>query len=1095
LADLLKQGGKMINNNIEKYLQEVFQQVQHGKVVLFLGAGASHVAGGPTGKKLTEMIKEKFPHIDQSLNNFIEVCQDVIDTPPYNRNELEEFIRNTLNILQPAYAHKIMTKYNWAAIFTTNFDDLIEVAYRTAPDRLKPCQPIYYEHFQVNPSDRSKVCLFEIMGSIAATEGGTGQMVLSRADYNRALIRRRKYLELLSDFVKTGIIVFIGYSFRDRLVLDIIDDIIEIYGKDRLPWSYALFETLELDEKTKYMFSSRKIIPLEYNFEKFFEYLDKNYKIPVEINISKNVFFKLMGYSLELSEEENRQYAEHFEIVNEEKINQEPGNKEDFFKGTNKNWGAFREEWDFKRDLYISSKFKRTERGKVFSGCLKDRVFSELKKYDLGDNKVLLITGMAGVGKTTMLRRLAYDVYKNGEAPVIFINPAGISFDYKLLAGFIENLKYQINQKISEGENIPPIKPLIIIDDASSLIRHVNRLKDYLTSRGRSALIIAADRRGEWDLMWKAFPFRILEENIYELDEELNDQEKDRIITHFYDLGYIDSKGTFWDDIIEQEFENSFFATIYTLVHPSRKPLNKIIQNQYQNLTNLTKDAFRYICCFHQFNLPINFELLVRSLKCPYGDFHSEVIGKDAAKVIFEEQDEIGNLLYRTHHRIIAKKTVEFFFGDPEEQKNIFLEILREAVLTNRKEREICEKLLIEHIGPNAKPQILSYDQQRQIFRTICEKNPIRSLVHHWGILEVDDNHYLEAEKLLKRALELSREDIEAYRGESDQTIITSLGNLYSHMGMESIKQDEKVNAKEYFTKAEECFHNAKHGEFPNAYAYHAHAYMWYLRGSRKVNDSEKLNCCANVLEILSVARDNLNEDDLKPIYELETEVWGQIGDETKINENLEILRDKFNTASGYYLYAQLLWNKACEEKEEERKKILQLALRKVEKGLKLFPYDERCLRLNAKFIKELTPNNLSEYYESLQNWKTVTTEPNAWLLYELGRNAFILGYYDYSKQFFEELETGVGIGNRLRSRPRYPIHNKQGNRKEFEGTIIKIFSSYEGKIRCDTLRSLHYSIAFRPIACKFTPSQMDVVKFHIEFSFRGPIGVNVRKI
>ncbi len=1084
-----------MNNNTKEYLKGVLQQVQQGKVVLFLGAGASHAAGGPLGKKITEMIKEKFPNINQSLDNFIDVCQDVIDTPPYDRNQLEDFIRSKLDSLQPTKAHKLMTKYDWSSIFTTNFDDLIEVSYRNTTEKRKRYQPIYSERPSVNVNDRSKVYIFKIMGSITATESETGQMVLSRAEYNRSLIRRREYLNLLSDFVKNGTIVFIGYSFGDRLVLDIIDDVIEMYGKDRLPWSYALFDRLELDEKTDYMFSSRKIKPLECNFEKFFEYLDKNYKVPVKIGISKNVHFKLMGYSLEISEEEARHYTEYFEILNEEKINQEPGNKDDFFKGTNKSWGSLIEEWDFKRDIYISSEFKRTVREKVFSGCLKDKVFSELKKYDIEDNKVLLITGMAGVGKTTMLRRLAYDVYKSGEAPVIFINPVGISFDYKLLSGFIENLNHQINQKISEGEHKSPIKPIIIIDDASSLIRHVNRLKDYLTSRGRPALIIAAERRGEWDLMWKIFSFRIPEENIFELDEELNDQEKSRIIDKFYDLGYIPTKGTFWDDIIQRNFENSFFATIYTLVHPSRKPLNEIIRDQYQNLTDLTQDAFRYICCFHQFNLPINLELLVRSLKCPYDDFHSEVIGKDAAKIIFEEQDDIGNLLYRTHHRIIARKTAEFFFGDPEEQKNLFLEILKEAVLTNRKEREICEKLLIEYIGPNAKLQILSYDQQRQIFRTICEKNPIRSLVHHWGLLEMDDHQYLEAEKLLKWALDLPREDIEAYRGESDQFILTSLGNLYSHMGTESIKQGKQAKAEEHFEKAEDCFRNAKHGEFPNAYAYHAHAYMWYLRGNKTADDSEKLSYQAKALEILSVARDNLNEDDLQPIYELETKVWGEIGDKTKINENLEILRDKFNTASGYYLYAQLLWHKSREKEESKRENLSRLALRKVEKGLKYFPYDECCLRLRAKLIRELTPDDLIKYYESLQNWKAAATAPNAWLLYELGRTAFLLEYYDYSKKIFKELETGIGIGHRLRSRSRYSIRDENGHKKEFEGTIYNIYSSHAGEINCYSLRSLRYSIAFRPIACGFTPSCGDTVKFRIEFSFRGPQAVYVRKI
>jgi len=1089
----------MLSNNTEKSLQEISHQIQQGKVVLFLGAGASHAAGGPTGEKLTEMIKDKFLKLNQSLCDFINVCQDVIDTPPYSRNDLEEFIKDKLGSLQPTRSHKIMTKYDWAAIFTTNFDDLVELAYRiNTEERLKPCQPIYSDSFQVNPSDRSKVYLFKIMGSITAAEGESGYMVLSRADYNRALIRRRKYLELLSDFVKTGIIVFIGYSFGDRLILDIIDDLIEIYGKDRLPWSYALFDKIQpTDERMQHILTSRKIIPLECNFDSFFEYLDKNYKVSVEKAISENVHIKIKGYTLEINDAEARQYKEYFEILDEEKINQHPGEKDKFFMGTNKSWGAFREDWDFKRDLYISSNFKRLSGGKVFSGCLKDRVFDELRKYDVEDNKVILLKGMAGVGKSITLKRLTYDVYNSGEAPVIIINTAQVNFDYKSIASFIEDLNHQLNQKIPQGEHIPPIKPIkpiIVIDDAASLIRHVNRLKDYLTSRGRPALIIAAERSGEWDLMREKFPFRIPEENIYELNEQLTDNEKNRIIDHFYNLGYIQTKGISWDDIIVREFENSYFATIYTLVHPSKRPLNEIIRDQYQNLTYFTQKAFQYICCFHQFDLPINLELLVRSLKCTYQDFYSEVIGKDAAKVIFEEQDEIGNILYRAHHRIIAQKTVEFFFGDPEIQKNIFLEILGNANLSNRKEREICEKLLVEHIGPNAKPQIFTYEQQKQIFRTICEKNPIRSLVHHWGVLEADDNNYSEAERLLKRALEIPRDDIESYRGESDQNILTSLGTLYSRMGIDCIKKNKTKEAPEYFERAVACFQNAKHGEFPNAHAYHSHANMWYLRGNQTKDEAEKINYYANALEILSIAKDNLNEEELQQIYELETMIWSQIGDEERIAQSLEVLRDKFNSSRGYYLNAELLWRKAHEKGGEERKKISELAVRKVQKGLKIFPRDEYLLRLQCKLLKEVSPADLKNYYESLTKWNAAATMPNAWLLYELGRTAFILGYYDYSKEFFEELETTVGMGHKLRSRPRNPILDEKGNKKEFEGTIVNILSSYEGYIRCETLRTLKYHIAFRPIACKFTPYYGNLVKFYIEFSYRGPMAVNVRK-
>lgn len=1086
----------MMDNDCIKSLQEILHQIKQGKIALFLGAGTSRAAGGPTGKKLTEKIKENFSNIDQSLNNFIEVCQDVIDTPPYNRNDLEDFLKSILGSLQPTGSHKIMTKYDWAAIFTTNFDDLVEVAYRINPERLKPCQTIYSERFQANTSDRSKVYLFKIMGSITATESESGHMVLSRADYNRALTRRREYLRLLSDFIKTGTMIFIGYSFGDRLVLDIIDDLIDIYGKDRLPWSYALFEELpKLDEKTKYMFSSRKIIPLQCDFDSYVAFLDKNFKeFPAGKEVHRKTYLNLRGHSIEIPSVDTRQYAEYFEILSEEIISQQPGNKDDFFMGANKSWAAHAENWDFKRDLYVSPKFSRVVGEKVFLGCLKDRVFDELRKYDIENNKVLLLTGMAGVGKSIVLRRLAYDIYTSGEAPVINISPTRINFDYKLIAGFIENLNHALNEKIAEGQHMPPIKPVIIIDDAASLIRHVNRLKDYLTSRGRPALVIAAERSGEWDLMWKACPFRLPEENIYELSEQLTNDEKSRIIDHFYRLGYVQTNGTFWDDIIDKEFENSFFATIYTLVHPSKKPLNQIIKDQYQKLTEPTQKAFQNICCFHQFNLPINLELLVRSLKCTYADFNSEVIGKDATKVIFEEQDLIGNILYRTHHRIIARKTVESFFGDPEMQKNIFLDIFREAVLTNRKERDICEKLLVEHIGPNAKPQFFSYDQQRQIFKTICEKNAVRSLIHHWGVLEADDHQSEEAERLLKWALKIPRDDIESFRGESDQNILTSLGSLYSHIGIDLIRKGNVKEAEEYFEKAEMSFQSAKHGEFPNAYAYHSHAYMWYLKANTAKEDTDKMNSHANALEILSIAKDNLNEDELQQIYELETLIWSQIGDEAKIAQSLEILRDKYKSARGYYLNAELLLRKAQEQESEERKKTLVLALRKLEKGLKFFVNDEHCLRLKTKLLKELSPEDLNGYYESLTKWKAVATVPNAWLLYELGRTAFLLGYFDHSKEFFKELESGVGIGHKLRSRPRNPILDEKGFKKEFEGTIVSISSSYEGNIRCETLRSLKYPIAFRPIACKFTPSVGDSVSFYIEFSYRGPRAENVKK-
>jgi hypothetical protein len=1076
------------------HLKEISNTVNEGSAVLFLGAGASHAAGAPVGNTLTNLIKKQFPKADQALNDLIEVCQDVMDTPPYTRGQLEGFIRSQLEAFQPSEEHRIMTTFDWPAIFTPNFDDLIELAYRTTPKRRKPCHAIFADTFQVNPGDRSKVYLFKLMGSMTATEGETGNLVLGRQDYNRALVRRRKYFEHLADFVRSGSMVFIGYGFKDRLVFDLVDDILNMYGKDRLPWSYALFDRLDLDEKTQYKFSSRKIIPVVCSFQEFFRYIESQREPISTVTPPRRVHIKIGRTTLAINQDEARHLAQYFEILTQEKLDEGTGDKDEFLRGTNKNWAAFAEGWDFQRNLYSLPAHRRSAQGKIIKGCLKDRVLHELGTSDPRDNRILLITGMAGVGKTMMLRRLAFDVYRDGLAPVVVVKPNQASFDYKLLAGFVENLDHQRDKTVDQTKHKEPMKSVVILDDAASMIRHASHLKEYLASRGRPALIVAAERKGLWDHMWAMNQFRIPKDDIYELDEALDDDEKPRMVEHLFKLGYIPNQDAVWENTIQKEFGSSLFATLYSFAHPSRKPLSEIIRNQYEGLSPLTQKAFRNICAFYQFDLGVNLELLVRSLKCGYTGFRDDVLGNDAAKVIFEEPDDSGNLFYRAHHRIIAEKTVEFFCGDREVMKDVFVEILSEALLGNLVERSICEKLVVAHIGPNAKPQLLSYDQQRQVFRAICQRQPTRVLVHHWGILEMEDDQFEEAERLLKSSLDMPRSDmVESYRGESDQTILTSLGTLYSRRSIELL-DSHPDEAERLAGKAEACFADARHGEFQNAHAYHAHAFMWLSRARRTREHAVRMNALARSLDIVALAKDNLNDDSQQAIHELEVAIWSEIGDPSKVSQAIDSLRDNYATASGYYVYALSLRRRVTDEQTKEGTDLLSQALSEVDKALKHFPADEKCLRLRAHLLKQ-TGVELEQYYVALRKWKTATNVASARLLFELARAAFVLGYYDDSRRFFNELQTGVGLGHRMRTRTQDPITEKSGHRREFEGSVVRISSLYDGHIRCDSLRSLRYPIAFRPVASDFTPQIGDKVAFNIEFSFRNPVATSVRKL
>ena len=420
---------------------------------------------------------------------------------------------------------------------------------------------------------------------------------------------------------------------------------------------------------------------------------------------------------------------------------------------------------------------------------------------------------------------------------------------------------------------------------------------------------------------------------------------------------------------------------------------------------------------------------------------------------------------------------------------------MTEANLSIPKEREICQKLLISYLGPNAKPKLFTFDQQRQIFQAACSENSLRSLLHHWGLIELEDGKFEEAEKLLKRALEVPRDEAESYRGESDQNILTSLGNLYSHIGVQLLKEKKGPYAEEYFRKAEECFAAAKHGEFPNGHAYHSHAYMFFSRAMTMQEIASKIDYLIKSLEILALAKDNLNEDELQPIYELEEQIRSQIKDEKAVEEIAEVIRTQFNSPRGYYLWADFLISEAKDKAGEEKNNLLKLAMRKIDFALTSFNNDEHCLRLKCNLIKLLEPQNFSSQYDALKKWKLNATIQNITLLFELGRIAFVLEYYDDSKDYFKELDA-IGTGHRLRSRPKDPILDGKGNINEFEGHIVYISSNnLEGGIKCDSLRNLRYSISFRPIACRFKTTVNDAVKFSIEFNFRGPRAENIKKI
>jgi tetratricopeptide (TPR) repeat protein len=794
--------------------------------------------------------------------------------------------------------------------------------------------------------------------------------------------------------------------------------------------------------------------------------------------------FRIHGRHVAARHTEVVRLSEYFELIDEGALTAGEENKDSFFDGTNRSWGAFRESWDFIRNIYRKGSSPQNAEG------LWPRTKRELEELAVSENKILLITGMPGAGKTTLLRRLAFDIASEGLALVVLLRGTRMTFDYKALAGFVEKLQDQLQD--AEGER-QTIKLVVMVDEAASMVRHLSQIRDYMASQARPTLVIGCERSGDWNYMFRDRPIILNTGDIFELPEAVEPDEREPLIDHLYELGYIFLRGKSFADVISSQYEDSFFSTVYHLVRPSRQPLDEVIRTQYQRLSELSQKAFNIVCLFGQYGLPVNIELLLRVLPCSWDTFKDEVLGGDAAKMIFEETDPLGNLLYSPHTRLTAEKTIRFFLADPERQLENYVEVLEQSTLTNKKEAEIVEKLLIGYLGPNSRHSPFQPEQQYRLFEAACWHTKKRSLIHHWGIVEMERRRFDNAEKLLKDALKVESWGEDSYRNESDQNILTSLGTLYSRWGLDWLKAGTS-GSKQLFQQAEECFASARYGDFPNAHAYHAHAYMAFQCGNFATSEAGKLSGYGEAIEILELAKDNLYLDALEPILELETIVWNAIGDDERVTECLESLRDEHGSPRGYFLLAASLFREAAGYDNPERDKTLRLALRKIEKALAHFPGDEHCLQMNARVVGVLLGSYSQEYFQALKTWHSQATTPNASLLYDLGCLSFIFDYYTDAAHRFDELQKGVGAGHRLRTTIRRWYVKGDDEPKSFEGQIVAPLTADAGRIRCDSLRNLRDLIPFRPFACRFQPQVGEPVRFRIGFNFRGPLASHVER-
>lgn len=186
--------------------------------IIFVGAGVSMVAGCPSWDDLEKKIREyaEFYEPCPTLRAF-DICKKKLGTGLFHE-KLHEIISE---IKTPSSIHEILARLPISVFVTTNYDNLLEKAIKQerGEDNVKIILKNSSILNQIPFNTNSKSLVIKIHGCIENIDNG---LIVGELDYLTFIENNPFTIEFLSTLFKAKSILFIGYSFQDYHIIQLL---------------------------------------------------------------------------------------------------------------------------------------------------------------------------------------------------------------------------------------------------------------------------------------------------------------------------------------------------------------------------------------------------------------------------------------------------------------------------------------------------------------------------------------------------------------------------------------------------------------------------------------------------------------------------------------------------------------------------------------------------------------------------------------------------------------------------------------------------------------------------------------------------------
>lgn len=762
-----------MNKNDNKLTEAVLS----GKAVLFLGAGAianSTLSNGdrsPLGNKLAENVYKKFYPKEKYENESLQMVSSMVNSS-FGSTKLHEHLAEIFEGIQPSDGLKMLTKFKWNAIYTTNIDRALEVAYGRETERSQNIIPV------IGPKDsgaediNTEVSLYKLHGCISDKKTG---LVFSLEEYATYKEGHLKLFNRLSVDLIDRPIIFIGYSMNDSNFQEVWSTITKYCKSTSLPDRYFFVGPNIKDSLRKFL-ESKNFLCYDYKMDDFAQHL---------LNLTAGKRKTLTEYfeegivpleifdnakSLGLDKKYHISTNYYFPLREVKKPHDQNIN---FYKGAYPNWSDIKHNLDATRDLL-------TELINDFDNWIKN------PKFDFW-----IITGRSGDGKSTLLKRFSIEVANKLGDRVLFAKSRA-SLEPSDLEALHTNTK----------------EPLVVfVDNATDRMTKLNNLIDSFRVNKSKILIIGASRISDYHATNIDFSIKPNEYSI----ERISDLEIDLILKKLEEKNALNKLEKLQHhervNIFKEKAERELIVALKEAT--SGRSLDEIIANEYISIkSDLAKKVYLHVCLVDQFRYSIPQSLLLKTLEIPYEDISKKVF-KYTSEIIFIDEVPGGyDFLLRSRHSVIAEVVSRFYFNDDVKKVDLLKALFKQHIPSNPLDSSLIKKL---YHHTTIKLLFANYEIASNCYDRLIEELP-------------DDYHLIQQKALF----------LTYYTGrfeEAKETIKEALrlnpSSIVLHHTHGTILMNEAINEKD-IDKSKYLLEEGKRVLISGARKYHSNVYSYH---------------------------------------------------------------------------------------------------------------------------------------------------------------------------------------------------------------------------------------------------------------------------